>query len=129
MEDIVKIALTGIVISILILLLKSFKSEMAPILAVVGSVALLGAVLLMVTGAADAIQELFQSSELEGENIRNILKIIGAAYVVDFSASICRDMGELTIASKIELAGRVFIVMLAVPWAATLINAVKTLGG
>ena len=129
MEDIVKIALTGIVISVLVLLLKSFKSEMAPILAVAGSVALLGAVLFMVTGAADAIRDLFETSELESENIRNILKIIGAAYVVDFAASICRDMGELTIAAKIELAGRVFIVMLAVPWAATLIHAVKTLGG
>ncbi len=129
MDHIIKIALTGIVISILILLLKSFKSDLAPVLAVVGSVVLLGAVLVMVSGAAEAVKDLFQSSELESEHIRNILKIIGAAYVVDFSASLCRDMGETSMASKIELAGRVFIVILAVPWAQTLISAVKSLGG
>ena len=129
MDHIIKIALTGIVISILILLLKSFKSDLAPVLAVVGSVVLLGAVLVMVSGAAEAVKDLFQSSELESEHIRNILKIIGAAYVVDFSASLCRDMGETSMASQIELAGRVFIVILAVPWAQTLISAVKSLGG
>jgi len=129
MEYLIKIALTGIVISILILLLKGFKSDLAPTLAVAGSVVLLGAVLIMVSGAADAVKDLFQSSELESEHMKSILKIIGAAYVVDFSASLCRDMGEVSMASKIELAGRVFIVMLAVPWAQILIGAVKSLGG
>lgn len=68
MDHIIKIALTGIVISILILLLKSFKSDLAPVLAVVGSVVLLGAVLVMVSGAAEAVKDLFQSSELESEH-------------------------------------------------------------
>ena len=116
-------------VSILIFLLKGFKSDFAPALAAVGSVVLLGAVLTLIDGAADAVKELFQSSELESEHIKNLLKIIGAAYIVDFSASLCRDMGEASMASKIELAGRIFIVLLAVPWAQTLIGAVKSLGG
>ncbi len=126
MDYLIKIALTGIVVSILIFLLKGFKSDFAPALAVVGSVVLLGAVLTLID---DAVKELFQSSELESEHVKNLLKIIGAAYIVDFSASLCRDMGEASMASKIELAGRIFIVLLAVPWAQTLIGAVKSLGG
>lgn len=50
MDHLIKIALTGIVVSILILLLKSFKSDLAPVLAVGGSVVLIGAVLAMVSG-------------------------------------------------------------------------------
>ena len=69
MDHLIKIALTGIVVSILILLLKSFKSDLAPVLAVGGSVVLIGAVLAMVSGAADAVKELFQTSELESEHI------------------------------------------------------------
>ena len=91
MDYLIKIALTGIVVSILIFLLKGFKSDFAPALAAVGSVVLLGAVLTLIDGAADAVKELFQSSELESEHIKNLLKIIGAAYIVDFSASLCRD--------------------------------------
>ena len=101
MDYLIKIALTGIVVSILIFLLKGFKSDFAPALAVVGSVVLLGAVLTLIDGAADAVKELFQSSELESEHVKNLLKIIGAAYIVDFSASLCRDMGEASMASKI----------------------------
>ncbi len=129
MESLLKIAMAGIIISILIMLLKSFHSGLAPVLAVLGSVVLLGAVLVLIGSAADALRDLFQSAALESETVKSILKIIGAAYVVDFSASLCRDMGESSMAAKIELAGRIFIVMLAVPWASSLIGAVKSLGG
>ena len=73
MDYLIKIALTGIVVSILIFLLKGFKSDFAPALAVVGSVVLLGAVLTLIDGAADAVKELFQSSELESEHVKNLL--------------------------------------------------------
>jgi len=44
-----------------------------------------------------------------------ILKIIGIAYIAEFGAQICRDAGEGTIASKIELAAKILIMVLAVP--------------
>ncbi|MCG4584377.1 stage III sporulation protein AD, partial [Anaerosalibacter bizertensis] len=44
-----------------------------------------------------------------------ILKIIGIAYVVEFGAQISRDAGEESIASKIELGGKVIIMVLGLP--------------
>lgn len=128
MEAIIKIAMTGVLISILIILLKGMQSQIAPMLTAAGSVLLLFAVLNMANNASQAIKSLFDSSELGGETVKSVIKIIGAAYIVEFSSSLCRDMGENSVASKIEAAGRVFIVMMAIPWAATLIEAVKNLG-
>lgn len=128
MEAIIKIAMTGVLISILIILLKGMQSQIAPMLTAAGSVILLFAVLNMANNASQAIKSLFDSSELGGETVKSVIKIIGAAYIVEFSSSLCRDMGENSVASKIEAAGRVFIVMMAIPWAATLIEAVKNLG-
>ena len=127
MESILKIALAGVVISMLIVLLKGMQSQMVPLLTVAGSVLLLFCVLNMASGTVEAIKKLFDNSELSSETVKSVIKIIGAAYIVEFSSSICRDMGENSVASKIEAAGRVFIVMMAVPWAATLIETVKTL--
>ena len=44
-----------------------------------------------------------------------ILKIIGMAYIVEFGAQISRDAGEDSIAMKIELGGKVIIMVLAIP--------------
>lgn len=129
MEQFVKIALSGVVITLLIVLIKGFKSELAPILAAAGSVILLGAVLVMMSGAAGTVRNLFAGAGLESDQISGLLKIISTAYIADFAASLCKDMGEASMASKVELAGRIYIVMLAVPWAASLISAVRALGG
>ncbi|WP_102027061.1 stage III sporulation protein AD [Salirhabdus sp. Marseille-P4669] len=47
--------------------------------------------------------------------VGTILKIIGIAYIAEFGAQITRDAGLGSIASKIELAGKIFILVLAVP--------------
>lgn len=129
MEQLIKISAAGVAVTLLIALLKGFKSELSPLLALTGSAALLGAVLVMISGVSGAIKDLFSGAGLESEHISGLLKIISAAYIADFAASLCKDMGESSLASKIELAGRVYIVMLAVPWAASLISAVRALGG
>ena len=128
MEVIIKIAMTGVLISILTILLKGMQSQITPVLVTAGSVILLFTVLNMANNASQAIKNLFDSSELGSETIKAVIKIIGAAYVVEFSSSLCRDMGENSIASKTEAAGRVSIVIMAVPWASALIEAVKNLG-
>ncbi|GAA0482153.1 stage III sporulation protein AD [Salinibacillus aidingensis] len=47
--------------------------------------------------------------------VETILKIIGIAYISEFGAQIIRDAGLNSIASKIELAGKIFILVLAIP--------------
>lgn len=44
-----------------------------------------------------------------------LLKIIGISYLTEFGVQICRDANEGAIASKMELAGKVMIVVMAVP--------------
>ncbi|MCP8616824.1 stage III sporulation protein AD [Salirhabdus salicampi] len=56
--------------------------------------------------------------------VESILKIIGIAYVAEFGAQITRDAGLSSIASKIELAGKVFIIILAVPILTAVIETV-----
>lgn len=129
METIFKIALTGVVVSMLLVLLKGMQSSVLPLLTAAGSVLLLLGVLNMASGAVQAIKKIFDNSQLSSETIKCVIKIIGVAYTVEFSSALCRDLGENSTAAKIEAAGRVFIVMMAVPWAATLIETVKSLAG
>jgi stage III sporulation protein AD len=47
--------------------------------------------------------------------LTTVLKIIGIAYIVEFAAQVARDAQEGALAGKIELAGKVGIVILALP--------------
>lgn len=61
------------------------------------------------------LEYIAQKGNIKGMYVDTILKIIGIAYIAEFGAQITRDAGLGSVASKIELAGKVFILVLAVP--------------
>lgn len=44
-----------------------------------------------------------------------LFKILGVTYVAEFSAAICKDTGHQTLASQIEVFGKLTILVLALP--------------
>lgn len=56
--------------------------------------------------------------------VETILKIIGIAYIVEFSAQITKDAGQGAIASKIELAGKIMILAMAIPILTVMIETI-----
>ena len=58
-----------------------------------------------------------------------ILKVLAVAYVTDFTAQLCRDAGEATIGSKVELAGKVIIFCLAMPVLTAVLELIGSLLG
>ena len=53
-----------------------------------------------------------------------MLKIIGIAYIADFGAQVTRDAGEEAMASKIEMAGKVLILVMAIPIVTMIIETI-----
>lgn len=56
--------------------------------------------------------------------VETILKIIGIAYIAEFASQITKDAGQGTIASKIELGGKIVILAMAVPILTALIEMI-----
>lgn len=56
--------------------------------------------------------------------IETILKIIGIAYIAEFGAQITKDAGQGAIASKIEMAGKILIMIMAIPILSAIIETV-----
>lgn len=59
--------------------------------------------------------------------VETILKIIGIAYIAEFAAQITKDAGQGAIASKIELAGKILILAMAIPILTLLIETIISL--
>ena len=53
-----------------------------------------------------------------------VLKVIGIAYLSQFGSQLCMDAGESAVAAKIELAGKVMMMMVSAPVLLELLDVV-----
>lgn len=70
------------------------------------------------------LERLATNANLNMVYVETILKIIGIAYIAEFGAQITRDAGQGSIASKIELAGKILILVMAIPILTVLIETI-----
>lgn len=122
--EIFQIVTLGIVASILAILLKEQKASLAFFLILITSIIIFIIVIQQISEVFRLIEYIGQKANVEGMYIETILKIIGIAYIAEFGAHITRDAGLSSVAAKIELAGKVFILVLAVPILTAVIEAV-----
>lgn len=114
----------GIVATVIIIILRIQKPEIAVQASIITGVV----IFLLLVSKLSAVIELLESyadkADIKPVYFTTVLKITGIAYIAEFGAEVCRDAGESAIASKIELAGKVTIVVLAVPIITSLLDLV-----
>lgn len=108
---------TGIVVCEILVytLLKQYKPEYAVL-----SEAVCGALLLFViSDELETVLALFDGLLLEAgigrEYLSVLLKALGTALAVQFTADACRDAGDTAAASKVEFAGKVVMAASSIP--------------
>ena len=113
--EIIQIVGLGLIATILVLVLKDQKPLFAFLITSFTGIF----IFLLVIGKIDAVitvmNELATKSGIPDVYLKTVLKIIGIAYIAEFGAQMVRDAGQESIASKIEFAGKVFILVLAIP--------------
>lgn len=70
------------------------------------------------------IQQLAVNANVNMVYLSTVLKIIGIAYIAEFTSQITKDAGQGAIASKIELAGKIMILTMAIPIITVIIESV-----
>lgn len=116
-----------IIATIMILVLKEHRPEIAIQISVAAGIIVLLMVSDKIANVIQLLTSLSNNIGVEIELISVVFKIIGIAYIAEFSAEICKDAGQGAIASKIEFASKIFIVILAVPIISSLIDLLANL--
>lgn len=122
--DITKIAAIAVISTLLIILLKGKNPLFAALVA-------LAATAVMAAYTADGLseiftsfQKLFEAGGIEPVYCKSIMKVIGIAYFTEITSALCRDAGESAIAQKLELAGRVAVIIFTMPVVSQLLDVI-----
>ncbi len=122
--EILQIVGLGIVSVVIIIVLRVQKPEIAVQISIITGLVIFFLLVSKLSAVLDMLQTFSDKANIDSAYFTTVLKIIGIAYVAEFGAEVCRDAGESSIASKIELAGKVIIVVLAVPIITSLLELI-----
>ncbi|MCL6598446.1 stage III sporulation protein AD [Alicyclobacillus macrosporangiidus] len=105
----------GLTATVIVVVLRERMPQFAMMVGLMAGIVLFLAVLGPMQDVVHALTDLAQAARVDQGFLGTVLKIIGIAYIVEFAAQVARDAHEGALAGKIELVGKVGIVVLALP--------------
>ena len=109
---IVKVGLLGITAVFLALILQKEKSEFAMLLVLAAGMILFTYILLRMQTIVSFLSDMLDYLPVDNTYLLPLLKMLGIAYIAEFSSSICKESGYSAIAGQMELFAKLSIVAL-----------------
>ncbi len=122
--EIFQIVAIAIVATVLSVLIKHQKPEIGIYISLVTGIVVFIFVVAKLQSVIEILNQLANKINIDDIYLSTILKIVGIAYIAEFGAQVCKDAGEGVIASKIEFAGKVLIMVMAVPILVSLMDLI-----
>ena len=127
MDTLYKIIGIALVTCIACLILKPIRNDFAIIVSIVGGVILLFYIVSYLSGIFDIFSKIFTITGVKTSLYSIIIKIIGIAYLTEFSASICNDTGNSSLGDKVMFGGKIIILVMALPIVMSILDIVMEL--
>ena len=122
--DIIKIIGIGLITVFAIMIVKPVKPEISIVVGLCGGLILLSYTIDYITQILNTFTNIISKTGLDLNLLKMVLKIIGVGYLVEFSASLCYDSGNSSIADKIIFAGKVIILAMSLPIVTNIIEII-----
>jgi len=117
----------AIIVTVLGAVLKQIKPEIAIQLSILAGVTIFLLIMDKIRLVVDLLQKLANQADISSYYLFIVLKIVGVAYLAELGGQICRDAGENALATKVEIAAKVFVVILAIPIIAAIMESMMKL--
>lgn len=96
-------------------LLKEIKPSLAVFCGIITGLVILFSIVPELNQLINDFKEIADLAKVDDTLVLTILKIIGIGYLSEFTASITEDYGIGSIGKKVLLAGKIIIMLLAIP--------------
>lgn len=124
-ENCFSVALFCICACVLSIALRQYCREQSLLLSLGTCIIVLGGVIAFIYPIIGDIREIFEDSGISDAYISLIFKATAVCFITQITCEICRDSGELAIASAQEIWGRAAITFISLPVLKALLELVQ----
>ncbi len=123
--EIMKIIGVAFVTAVTAILLRSTKPELSFAVTVTGIIVILLFLVDSLKGVLTVFSSIAQTTGMNNELLKILLKIVGVGYLTEFGAGVLTDFGSPSIADKVTLGGKIAIVALSLPILQSLLQLIN----
>lgn len=113
--EIIKVVAFAFVALFIVLLFKDKRDDIAVYISIVSGVMIFLFMITKITAILQFIQQLAAKANINFIYLTTVFKILAIAYLASFCSEICRDAGQGNLGAKVEFAGKILILVLAIP--------------
>ena len=113
--NIVAICMIGIVTAFLSVILRKYNPEYSIAVGIVAGILIIGVIFGHITGVVSQIRQLLAATKIPLEYIEILFKVLGVCFLTQFASDVCKDAGETALSSKIEVAGKLMVLIISLP--------------
>lgn len=124
-----QIAAIGLAGTLLSLAVRSYRPEFSVYISIACGIILFMTVIAQFSDILSVVSDVFSRSGYANSYFPVLLKILAIAYLTDLISQVCRDAGENGIASKTEMAGKIFILYVSLPVFTSILSMIDILLG
>jgi stage III sporulation protein AD len=121
---IVKIVGIAYVTLFIILLFRQSKSELNTLLTLTAGALILLIMIEPLKEIIDFLRQIADKANIDTVYIGIVLKILAIAYIASFSSALCKDANADSLATQIDLSGKIMILVLAIPILMAVLNSI-----
>ena len=93
----------------------AFYSKSTILVSLACGIVIFSMIIVSMLPAFETMASLMQKAQINTAYTKAIIKTLGVCYVTQLASDSCKDAGQSAIASKVELSGKVFIVIISLP--------------
>lgn len=128
MESILKIFGVALMCVSIVAAIGSAAKDLSAVLKIASATLLAGMVITLTSPLLEFILGISEATGL-GVYLEIMLKSLGIAYLTHICASVCRDCGDTAVAGYAELAGRIEMIIIAIPLIEEIIGVAERIVG
>lgn len=113
--EIIKIVAFAFMALFIVLVFKDRRNDIAVYISIAVGILIFLFMITKITAVLQFIQELSVKANIDFVYLTTVFKILGIAYLASFCSEICKDAGQGSIGTKVEFAGKILILVLAIP--------------
>ena len=113
--NITSLVVVCVVAALLCLYLGQHKPEYALLVSLASGILILLYVVRGIGEVSDSLQGLLSKLSVDSQLIVIVFKCLGICILAELGSQCCRDAGETAMATKVELAAKVALVLLSLP--------------